>query len=79
MSKLEEVFDCRGPVDLVLAGRRMSVVEGKGALTRLTGSETLARIFVPEQCSPRWVQLVQSMPGRRPLASCEWKSRRKGT
>lgn len=71
MSELEEVFDCRGPVDFVLAGRPVSVVEVREhspQVCGLTGSETLARISVLERCSPGWVLLVRSTPGRRLLA-----------
>jgi hypothetical protein len=61
MSEWEEVFDCRGPVDFILAGRRVSVVreEHRQRLPGLTGSGTLARIFSLEQCLPGWVQLVR--------------------
>jgi len=75
MNKLEEVFDRRGPVNFVLAGRRVSAVEPQ--LRGLTGNEILAHTFALEQCSPGWVLLVRSTPGRRSLAGWEWKSGRK--
>jgi hypothetical protein len=48
--------------------------EHERQLCGLTGSETLARIFVLEQCFRQWVQHVRSMPGGRRLTGWEWKS-----
>jgi hypothetical protein len=66
-----EVFDCRGLVAFVLAGRQVSVIRARTAVVRIYWKLNPDAYFFLEQSLSEWVQDVRSIPGRRRVAGQE--------